>query len=151
MTEKTILNSPGLEVRVSDEANEGILDILNHTIQGSEGGLRFSLQNPEVRIKEYKDKIRFVSLYRKNKVTGTLGACFRVTGQDELKCHTTYIRYFAFNPVYQTESRPGRKKHIPSKSEQAEDSFKKRTLDLFSKPQLLDYPDISESDKHIMY
>ncbi|HEX2922216.1 MAG TPA: hypothetical protein VHO50_13720 [Bacteroidales bacterium] len=150
MAEKTILNSHGLEVRVSDEANEGILDILNHTVQGSEGGLRFSLQNPSERIKEYKNKIRFVSLYRKNKVTGTLGACFRITGQDNLRFHTTYIRYFAFNAVYQSETKV-RKKEKTSKSDQSEESFKKRTLDLFSKPHLLDYPDISESDKHIMY
>jgi len=41
MFEKKVFDYKGLEVRVSDYANEGILDILNHAVQGSEGGLRF--------------------------------------------------------------------------------------------------------------
>ena len=63
MIEKTILNIKGLEVRVTDHANEDILGILNHAVQGSEGGLRCSLQNIAPRIKAYGGKIRFVSLY----------------------------------------------------------------------------------------
>ena len=50
MFEKSILDFHGLEVKVSDFANEGILDILNHSVQGSEGGMRFSLQNIAQRI-----------------------------------------------------------------------------------------------------
>ena len=65
MFERSVLNYRGLEVRVSDHANEEILDILNHAVQGSEGGLRFSLQNIAPRIEAYKDQIRFVSLYKK--------------------------------------------------------------------------------------
>ena len=65
MFERSVLNYRGLEVRVSDHANEEILDILDHAVQGSEGGLRFSLQNIAPRIEAYKDQIRFVSLYKK--------------------------------------------------------------------------------------
>jgi len=50
MLEKTILSYGGLEVKVSDKANEGILDILSHAVQGSEGGMRFQLQNIDRRI-----------------------------------------------------------------------------------------------------
>jgi hypothetical protein len=81
MFEKKLFDYKGLEVRVSDYANEGILDILNHAVQGSEGGLRFSLQNIAPRIAAYKDQIRFVSLYKKNQITGTVGSCYRVSGQ----------------------------------------------------------------------
>ena len=77
MFEKKVFDYKGLEVRVSDYANEGILDILNHAVQGSEGGLRFSLQNIAPRIAAYKDQIRFVSLYKKNQITGTVGSCYR--------------------------------------------------------------------------
>ena len=101
MIEKTILRSKDLEVRVTGEANEGILDILNRAVQGSEGGLRFSLQNVAERIKAYRDQIRFISLYKKNKITGTVGACFRVSGQGPLRYPTTYIRYLAFQSSYQ--------------------------------------------------
>ena len=103
MFEKSVFNYKGLEVRVSDHANEGILDILNHAVQGSEGGLRFSLQNIAPRIAAYKDQIRFVSLYKKNQITGTVGSCFRISGQGKLRYPTSYLRYLAFQSTYQSD------------------------------------------------
>ena len=67
MTEKTIFDFQGLEIRVTDRADEGILNILNRAVQGSEGGMRFTFQNISERIAAYKDRIRFISLYKKNK------------------------------------------------------------------------------------
>ena len=92
-----------LKSRVSDHANEGILDILNHAVQGSEGGLRFSLQNIAPRIAAYKDQIRFVSLYKKNQITGTVGSCFRISGQGNLSYPSSYLRYLAFQSTYQSD------------------------------------------------
>ena len=103
MFEKSVFNYKGLEVRVSDHANEGIIDILNHAVQGSEGGLRFSLQDVAQRIAAYKDQIRFVSLYKKNQITGTVGSCFRISGQGKLRYPTSYLRYLAFQSTYQSD------------------------------------------------
>ena len=103
MFEKKIFNFEGLEVRISDHANEGILDILDHAVQGSEGGLRFQLQNIAPRIEAYKENIRFVSLYKKNQIAGTVGACFRITGQGKLRFPSSYLRYLAFQSTYQSE------------------------------------------------
>ncbi len=150
MLEKTILNFHGLEVRLTDHANEGILDVLSHAVQGSEGGLRFSLQNISPRIKAYGDMIRFVSLYKKNKITGTVGACFRVSGQGPLRYPTTYIRYLAVQNTYQTDINWRKKETAIIKPEQ-DLSFKQKTLEIFSKPHLLDLPDVFENDRHIMY
>ncbi len=69
MLERVVFNYKDLEVRVSDHANDDIIYLLNHTIQGSEGGMRYSLQNVEPRINAYGDSIRFVALYKKNQVT----------------------------------------------------------------------------------
>jgi len=150
MFERTILDYKGLEVRVSDHANEGILDILNHAVQGSEGGLRFSLQNIAARIAAYGDHIRFVSLYRKNQVTGTVGSCFRISGQGKLRYHTSYIRYLAFQSVYQSD--PGwRQRRKDLIKHEKDDRFKEKTLEIFSKPHLLGINNVSEDDKHIMY
>ena len=150
MFEKKLFDYKGLEVRVSDHANEGILDILNHAVQGSEGGLRFSLQNVAPRISAYKDQIRFVSLYKKNHVTGTVGSCFRVSGQGMLHYPTSYLRYLAFQSTYQSDVgwRKRRKELIKPEKD---DSFKQKTLEIFSKPHLLDLKDVFEGDKHIMY
>jgi hypothetical protein len=150
MFERTIIKNGDLEVRVSDYANEGMLEILGRAVQGSEGGLRFQLQNIPSRIAAYKDQIRFVSLYKKNKVTGTVGSCYRITGQGKLSYPSSYIRYLAFHTVYQSDiSWKKRKKEIihPEK----DDSFKQKTLEVFSKPHLLDFSQVNEDEKHIMY
>jgi len=150
MFERCVFNYKGLEVRVSDNANEGILDILNHAVQGSEGGLRFSLQNIAPRIAAYKDKIRFVSLYRKNQITGTVGSCFRISGQGNLRYPTSYLRYLAFQTTYQSDLSWRNRREEKIKPEK-DDSFKQKTLEIFSKPHLLDLKDVFEGDKHIMY
>ena len=150
MFERSVLNYQGLEVKVSDYANEGILDILNHAVQGSEGGLRFSLQNIEPRIAAYKDQIRFVSLYKKNQITGTVGSCFRISGQGNLRYPTSYLRYLAFQTTYQSDLKWRRRKEMLIKPEK-DDKFKQKTLEIFSRPYLLDLNNVFEGDKHIMY
>ena len=151
MFEKTILNYQGLELRVADHANEGLMNILNHSVQGSERGLRFTFQNIAERIAAYKDQIRFISLYKKNKIIGTVGACYRVSGQGALKYPSTHIRYLAFHSVYQSDIKNRKRKRLLEIRPEPFDSFKPKTLELFSKPHLLDLPDVFENDKHIMY
>jgi hypothetical protein len=150
MFEKTILTFHGLEVKVSDHATEGIIDILNHAVQGSEGGMRFALQNIPERISAYRNQIRFISLYKKNKITGTVGACFRISGQGELHYPSTYIRYLAFQSTYQSDITWKRRQKTVIKAE-TDDSFKQKTLEIFSHPHLLELPGIFEKGKHIMY
>ncbi len=150
MFERSVFNYQGLEVRVSDHANEGILEILNHAVQGSEGGLRFSLQNIAPRIAAYKDQIRFVSLYRKNQITGTVGSCYRISGQGRLRYPTSYLRYLAFQATYQSAVNWRKRQEDVIKPEK-DDSFKQKTLEIFSKPHLLELQNVFEGDKHIMY
>jgi hypothetical protein len=150
MFERNIFTHQGLEVRISDYANEGILDVLNHAVQGSEGGLRFQLQNIASRIAAYKDQIRFVSLYRKNQITGTVGACYRITGQGNLRYPSSYIRYLAFQTTYQSDI-TWRKRDKSIIKPEKDDSFKQKTLEIFSKPHLLDFKNTDESEKHLMY
>jgi hypothetical protein len=150
MLERTIFNINGLEVKVSDYANEGIIDILNHAVQGSEGGMRFSLQNIAPRIEAYKDQIRFVSLYKKNQITGTVGSCFRISGQGKLCFPTSYLRYLAFQSTYQSDINWRKKTETLIRPEK-DDTFKQKTLEIFSKPHLLDLKNVIEGDKHVMY
>lgn len=150
MFERSLFNFQGLEVRVTDHANEGILEILNHAVQGSEGGLRFSLSNIASRIAAYNDQIRFISLYKKNQITGTVGSCYRISGQGKLRYPSSYLRYLAFQSTYQSAP-DWRKRTHPLIKHEKDDSFKQKTLEIFSKPHLLDLDDVFEGDKHIMY
>ena len=151
MIEKTIFNFQGLELRVTDSANEGILNILEHAVQGSEGGMRFSFQNIPERIAAYKDQIRFISLYKKNRITATVGACFRISGEGSLKCPSTFIKYLAFHSLYQSDIKTRRRKQVREIRPEPLDSFKPKTLELFGQPHLLGLPDVFEKDKHILY
>ncbi len=150
MFERSVFDYKGLEVRISDHANEGILEILSHAVQGSEGGLRFSLQNIGPRIKAYEDQIRFVSLYKKNQITGTVGSCFRISGQGKLRYPTSYLRYLAFQSTYQSDLNWRKRRKDVIKPEK-DDTFKHKTLEIFSKPHLLELKDVFEGDKHVMY
>ena len=112
--------------------------------------MRFQLQNIEKKIKAYGDQIRFVSLYKRDKITGTIGACFRMSGQGALSFPSTYIRYFAFQSVYRSDIRWKKRDRVQIRQE-PDDSFKRKTLDIFSKPHLLELPHVFEAGKHIMY
>ena len=150
MFERSLFTYEGLEIKVSDHANEGILDILNRSVQGSEGGLRFRLHNFAEKITAYGDRIRFVSLYKKNQVVGTVGSCYRLSGQGKLCYPTSYLRYLAFQTTYQTDIdwRKRRKEIIRAEKDY---TFKQKTLEIFSKPHMLGLRDVFEGDKHIMY
>jgi hypothetical protein len=150
MFDRIVFNYKDLEVRVSDHANDEILYLLDHTIQGSEGGMRYSLQNVEPRIDAYKDRIRFVTLYKKNQVTGTIGSCFRNSMLGSLVYPSTYLRYLAIQTTYQLEPGWKKRRRMVIKPER-DDSFKQKTLEIFSKPHLLDLKGVQEGDKHIMY
>jgi hypothetical protein len=150
MFEKKIISFKGLEVKITDHANEGILDILNNTVLGSEGGLRYQLRNIPSRIEAYGDQIRFISLYKAGKITGTIGACFRTTGQGNLRYPSTYIRYLAFQSGYQAHGALRLRRRDKVKTDR-DDSFKEKALGIFSKPDLLDFKGYHEGDKHIMY
>ena len=150
MFERVVFSFKDLEVRVSDHPNDEILDLLDRTIHGAEGGMRYSLQNASQRIRAYSDRIRFVTLYKKNHVTGTIGSCYRISGQGNLHYPSSYLKYLSIQTTYQTEPGWRRRKNriqLPEKDE----SFKQKTLDIFSKPHLLDLQDVFEGDKHIMY
>jgi hypothetical protein len=150
MFERTVYTYKDLEVRVSDQANGEMMDLLDRTIHGAEGGMRYSLTNISQRIKAYKDSIRFVSLYKKNHVTGTIGSCFRISGQGDLRCPSSYLKYLSFQAPYQAAlTRRERRKQdqVPEK----EDSFKHKVLEIFSKPHILDLQGVQEGDRHLMY
>jgi hypothetical protein len=151
MFEKTVFSFKGLEVKVSDHATDDIKDLLDKTILGHEGGLRYSLQNTSTRIEAYKDKIRFVTLLRNNKIMGTIGACFRETRLHEKKFATSHLRYLTVHASYQSEKSKRIRAESFDRKAGKEETFKQRLLEYFRKPYLLELPGVDESDKHIMY
>jgi hypothetical protein len=150
MFEREVYNYKDLEVRISDYASDEMLYLLNNAIQGSEGGMRYSLQDVNKKIQAYNKSIRFVSLYKNNRLTGTIGACFRVSGQGNLRFPSSYMRYLAIQSVYQVDPAWTGRRTFEIRSDK-EDSFKQNILSFFSKPHMLELDEVKEGDKHIMY
>ena len=150
MFERTVFSYKDLEVRVSDHASDEIMALLDQTIHGAEGGMRYSLTNISQRISAYKDSIRFVSLYKKNHVTGTIGSCFRISGHGALQCPSSYLKYLSFQAPFQAPL-TWRERREQIQMPEKEDSFKHKVLEIFSKPYLLEIRNVNEGDRHLMY
>lgn len=150
MFEKIVFSYKDLEIRISDHANEKILDLLDSTVLGSEGGMRYALQNIAPRIASYGERIRFVTLYKKNQVKGTIGTCFREARFGEQTHMCSYLRYLAVQSEFQSDL-GWRKREAPEIKSEREDSFKQKTLEIFSKPAQLGIEGLTDDDKHVMY
>ena len=150
MFEKVVFSYKDLEIRISDHANDQVLSLLDNTILGSEGGMRYALQNIGRRIASYGSRIRFVTLYKKRQITGTIGTCFREARFGNQNHMCSYLRYLSVQSGYQSDLkyRSRRRKEIKPEKE---DSFKQKTLEIFSKPAQLGIEGLTDSDKHIMY
>ena len=149
MKEKTLLSYKGLSAVLTKEADDNIVDLLSNTVLGSKGGMRYGLQSIPSRIAAYKD-IRFVSLYKNNKLTGTVGLCYRKISQGDLSLHGTYLRYLAVKSRFQSEEDIGKRK-LRKDDPASSDTMKGRILSFFRNPHLLDLPGYEEGDKNVVY
>ena len=148
MTHESILDYKKLEVKKVEKADEEIIGLLKETVLGAEGGMRYSLQNTEERIKAYGNRLSFMALYKKNSLIGAIGLCTRKTLNCGVFYDSTHLRYLAIRSAFQTEDAP---EHKSDKSSLVEDNFKQKILTLFRGP----YNDETEPDEtivpHVMY
>ena len=148
--DKIITRHKNLVVRLSRKADENILSLLSSTVLGTRGGLRHQLTGVESRIRAYKENIRFVSLYIRGRLAGTVAMCYRKTRTAKKYYHSTYIRYLSFMPLFRT-ALTGRGKTAAGAEAHREGTWKDRVLAFFRKPHMLDFPGCDENDKHIVY
>ncbi|MDT8401654.1 MAG: hypothetical protein RQ743_08165 [Bacteroidales bacterium] len=148
--EKIIISYRDLSVKLTREADAKILGLLNSTILGTKGGMRYQLNNIADRIKAYRNKLRFVSLYKKERLTGTIGFSYRkiLTGGETF--HSSYLRYFSFMPVFQAALN-AKKQTERKRPNRRTETWKDKVVAFFRRPQMLDFPGYEAEDKHIVY
>lgn len=149
MEDKTILGFKDLEARLSHVAGENVRELLSSTVLGSKGGMRYMLRNIPERIAAYKN-IRFVSLFKGNRLTGTVGLCYRTVCNGNRQYHASYLRYLSFMPVFQNALDAKGPGNIRKREKESE-SMKSKILSFFRKPYILDLPGYNEEDKHVVY
>lgn len=148
MTGESVLDYKKLEVKKIDHPDEEMINLLKNTVQGSEGGMRYSVRNTEQKIAALGASLTFMALYKKNSLAGMIGLCRRNTYTSGVKYSSTFVRYLAMQSAFQTAMAPVRKSERLSFTEE---SFKQKILDLFKGPG----PDEKESGEatipHVMY
>lgn len=137
-----------LEVVRVDSADEEIISLLEKTVQGSEGGMRHSLQNTADRIKAYGKGLFFLALYKKSSLAGVVGLCRRKTLNCGMAYMSTYVRYLAIQSTFQTVKAPGRREERISS---VEESFKQRLFAMFRDPDRTGHDHGSEAIPYVMY
>ena len=147
---KIIISYRDLDVRLTRHADENILGLLDNTTLGTRGGMRYKLMNIGQRVEAYCDNIRFVSLYLKGRLAGTVGFCYRMMLSRGQNCHGSYLRYLAFLPRFQAalNAKAGSKRRGTAKRS---GSWKDEVLAFFRKPHMLDFPGYEENEKHVVY
>ena len=147
---KIIISYRDLDVRLTRHADENILGLLGNTTLGTAGGMRYKLRDIGKRIKAYCDNIRFVSLYLKGRLAGTVGFCYRMMLSRGENCHGSYLRYLAFLPRFQAalNAKAGTRR---SETARRKSSWKDEVLAFFRKPHMLDFPGYEEEEKHVVY
>ena len=148
MEQESITDYKRLEVKRIDKADEEIIGLLKETILGSEGGMRYSMQNAEERIKAYGDGLSFMALYKRNSLKGVIGMCRRNTMNCGVPYSSTHLRYLSVQSAFQTEKAPARKNDRHSF---VEESLKQKIFPMF-RGSNRDGDDAGEpTEPHVMY
>jgi hypothetical protein len=148
MERQSIFDHKKLEVKRVRGADPEIIELLKKTVLGSEGGMRYIMQNTEERVKSYGDSLSFMALYRKNSLTGVIGLCRRTTQNCGTPGDSTYLRYLAVHSAFQREKAPA---YPRERVLQGEESFKQKALSLISDPRYLTGEQHETPPPHVMY
>ena len=159
MDQEKLIDYKKLEIRRLSKADEDVIALLKDTVLGSEGGMRYSMQNTPERIATYGDSLSFLALYKRNSLKGVIGLCRRVISNRGTQSEATYLRYLAVQSAFQTERGPGRRgdrlsgegdrysvagERLSGATDRlpgAGESFKGRILDLIREPGKFDGDD----------
>ena len=147
MAEESIIDYKRLEVKKTDTADEDILRLLESTILGSEGGMRYSMQNIRERVISYGNGLSFMALYKKKDLIGVIGLCNRKTINCGQAYNATYLRYLAIRSAFQTARAAGRRTERMS---HLEEYFKQKLFGVFSRPSQSSGGE-ETTGPHIMY
>jgi hypothetical protein len=148
MAYESILDYKRLVVKRIDHPDEEIISLLQNTVQGSEGGMRYSVHNTADKVKVLGDSLSFIALYKKNSLTGVIGLCRRNIYTCGVRYESTHVRYLAMQRAFQTARAPVRKDERLSFTEE---SFKQKILDMFRGPHDEAEERGTAASPHVMY
>lgn len=148
MEHDSILDYKRLEIKHVAQADEDIVTLLENTVLGSEGGMRYSMQNIGERITNYGSGLSFMALYKKGSLAGVVGLCSRKTFNGGIPYHSTYLRYLAVRSAFQTAAVSGRRSE---RLTHVEESFKHKLFSMFREPASFRAGTDGPAEPQVMY
>ncbi|TFG88293.1 MAG: hypothetical protein E4H16_05295, partial [Candidatus Atribacteria bacterium] len=148
MAQETVRGFKGLQLKHVEGPDAEIVDLLGHSIVGTEGGLRYSVRDIGERMGYYGKGLSFIALYKKESLTGVIGLCRRKTISSGIEYNSTFLRYLSFNKSFQIARVKRRERKRMSR---IEDSFKLQIFSMFSNALRELHMKENPSEPHIAY
>jgi hypothetical protein len=148
MDQERIIDHKKLEIRRTRKADDDIVGLLKDTVLGSQGGIRYSMQNTEERIKAYGDGLSFLALFKRDSLKGVIGLCRRITKNRNEKISSVYLRYLAIQSAFQTDRAPDKRREQLTP---ASDTFKQKILSVIRDPRQVTGDEEAAYAPHVMY
>jgi hypothetical protein len=101
MTQESMLDYKGLQIKHIETADEEIVALLENIILGTEGGLHYSVKDIRERMGYYGKGLSFIALYKRNNLIGAIGLCQRKTVNCGTEFNATFLRYLAVRRAFQ--------------------------------------------------
>jgi|GEM_PF-525260 len=103
MTEKDKTPLTGLQIKVSKHGSPRIAQLLQNTIFGTEGKLRYRQQEIFNRIRNQAN-IQFIEVLKSNRVLGTVGMARRNVRYADKSINSLYVRYLSVAQSFKTKN-----------------------------------------------
>ena len=143
MPERTIIDYKWLKIRYKETADEEVTALLEKSVVGTPGRLRYSVQDIGKRLRYYEKSLSFISYCKKDELIGVIGLCRRKTESFGSVYDSTFLRYLSVRTPFQISSAANRRKG--RKKERSDQSLKQKLFSLFIDP--LKLPGVKDTNK----
>lgn len=104
-------STTGLHVKVSKFGSPRIAQLLQKTVFGTEGKLRYRQQEIAERIRS-QSNVQFIEILKANRVLGTVGMANRLVHHKNEMMHTLYVRYLSIAQPFKSRKRTSFQKPV---------------------------------------
>ncbi len=103
-------NTSGLQVKVSRHGSPRIAQLLQKTVFGTEGKLRYQQKEIVERIKSQAN-VQFIEILKSTRVLGTVGMANRLVSNGDDSIHSLYVRYLSIAQPFKSRKQTSAQKN----------------------------------------
>lgn len=146
MATRTILDRGGLGLYIHDEAPEEAIELLENTLFGTDGGVRYRHAHSRQRIGK-QINAQFLTLHKGERLLGLFGFLQRNLEQSAGSVDGYFLRYLSMMPTFQRNSSTGGE----GSRRKADGLIKRLIVRLFARPEELKVIPTPEPESSMCY